>query len=59
MLHAAAWGDIGIDELWRWSQSAVAAKAALAILQNLDGRQRSLGPRVEPGWADTLAQVVR
>ena len=38
LLHAAAWGDVGIDELWRWTQSAAAAKAALAVLQNLDGR---------------------
>ena len=40
LLHAAAWGDAGIDDLWRWSQSAVAAKAALAVLQDLDGRRR-------------------
>jgi len=58
LLHAAAWGDAGIDELWRWSQSAVAAKAALAILHNLDGRSASGAGRAEPGWADTLAQVV-
>ena len=48
LLHAAAWGDAGIDELWRWSQSAVAAKAALAILHNLDGRPAK---RSGPGGA--------
>ena len=58
LLHAAAWGDVGIDELWRWTQSAVAAKAALAVLQNLDTTTRVGDARVEPGWADTLAQVV-
>ncbi|HEY5149781.1 MAG TPA: TraM recognition domain-containing protein, partial [Mycobacterium sp.] len=59
LLHAAAWGDAGIDELWRWSQSAVAAKAALAILHNQEGRETAhTDARVEPGWADTLAQVV-
>ncbi len=57
LLHAAAWGDVGIDDLWRWTQSAAAAKAGLAILQNLDRRVPSDACRVEPGWADTLAQV--
>ncbi len=58
LLHAAAWSGAGIDELWRWSQSAVAARSALAVLQDLDGRDVSGRERVEPGWADTLAQVV-
>jgi len=60
LLHAAAWGDAGIDDLWRWTQSAAAAKAGLAVLQNLEGSTTngSDGVRVEPGWADTLAQVV-
>ncbi|WP_420124017.1 type IV secretory system conjugative DNA transfer family protein [Nakamurella sp.] len=58
LLHAAAWSNTGIDDLWRWSQSAVAARSALAALQDLDGRDTGSGERVEPGWADTLAQVV-
>jgi len=58
LLHAAAWGEAGIDELWRWSQSAVAAKAALGIMHSLEGRPAVGDARVEPGWADTLAQVV-
>jgi type IV secretion system protein VirD4 len=58
LLHAAAWGNVGIDDLWRWTQSAVAAKAALAVLQSMEGRAPTLEGRVEPGWADTLAQVV-
>ena len=58
LLHAAAWGNVGIDDLWRWTQSAAAAKAALAVLQNLEGRAPTREGRVEPGWADTLAQVV-
>ncbi len=58
LLHAAAWSDTGIDDLWRWSQSAVAARSALAILQELDGRDAVGRDRVESGWADTLAQVV-
>jgi len=60
LLHAAAWGGAGIDDLWRWTQSAAAANAGLAVLQNLEGRATngSGGVRVEPGWADTLAQVV-
>jgi hypothetical protein len=58
LLHAAAWGNVGIDDLWRWTQSAAAAKAALAVLQNLEGRAPTPQGRVEPGWADTLAQVV-
>jgi type IV secretory pathway TraG/TraD family ATPase VirD4 len=58
LLHAAAWSGAGIDELWRWSQSAVAARSALAVLQGLDGRDAGGPERVEPGWADTLAQVV-
>ena len=58
LLHAAAWSDTSIDDLWRWSQSATAARSALAVLQDLDGRDSGTGQRVEPGWADTLAQVV-
>jgi type IV secretory pathway TraG/TraD family ATPase VirD4 len=58
LLHAAAWSGAGVDELWRWSQSAVAARSALAVLQDLDGRDAGGPERVEPGWADTLAQVV-
>ncbi len=58
LLHAAAWSHANIDELWRWTQSAAAAKAALAILQNLEGHAPTGRGRVEPGWADTLAQVV-
>jgi len=60
LLHAAAWGGAGIDDLWRRTQSAAAANAGLAVLQNLEGRATngSGGVRVEPGWADTLAQVV-
>ena len=23
LLHAAAWGDAGIDELWRWSNTSL------------------------------------
>jgi len=58
LLHAAAWSGTGIDDLWRWSQSAIAARSALAVLQDLDGRDTGTGQRVEPGWADTLTQVV-
>jgi type IV secretory pathway TraG/TraD family ATPase VirD4 len=58
LLHAAAWSNTGVDDLWRWSQSAVAARSALAVLHDLDGRDTGAGQRVEPGWADTLAQVV-
>jgi type IV secretion system protein VirD4 len=58
LLHAAAWSHTGVDDLWRWSQSAVAARSALAALHDLDGRDTISGERVEPGWADTLAQVV-
>jgi hypothetical protein len=58
LLHAAAWSDTSIDDLWRWSQSAVAARSALAVLHSLDRRDTGAGQRVEPGWVDTLAQVV-
>lgn len=58
LLHAAAWSNSSVDDLWRWSQSAVAARSALAVLQDLDGRDFNAGERVEPGWPDTLAQVV-
>ncbi len=58
LLHAAAWSNTGIDDLWRWSQSAVAARSALAVLYDLEGRDAGAGGRIEPGWADTLAQVV-
>ncbi len=57
LLHAADWAELGIDDLWRWSQSTPAARTAVEILEQLEGDRSNVG-RVEPGWAATLASVV-
>lgn len=57
LLHAADWGGSGIDDLWRWSQSPSAARAAVEILEQLEGNPHEYR-QVEPGWAATLASVV-
>ena len=50
-------GRRGIDDLWRWSQSAPAAQAAVTILDLAEQDPAPAG-RVEPGWSATLAEVV-
>lgn len=57
LLHAADWGGSGIDDLWRWSQSPSAARAAVEVLEQLEGNEQGYR-QVEPGWAATLASVV-
>ena len=57
LLHAAALGEKGIDDLWRWSQSAPAAQAAVIILADAE-HDPALAGKIEPGWAATLAEVV-
>ena len=57
LLHAAALGDKGIDDLWRWSQSAPRRKAAVTILDVAEQNPKLRGT-VEAGWSATLAEVV-
>lgn len=50
LLHAAALGKHGIDDLWRWSLTPDTARPALEILENDD--------RAEHEWAGMLAGIV-
>lgn len=50
MLHAAALGDRGIDEFWRWSLTPDAARPAIEILTG--------DARAEQEWGSALAGVI-
>lgn len=51
LLHAAALGGRSIHDLWLWSKSPNAARAAVAILDEMPAR-------AEPGWVEILREVI-
>ncbi len=50
LLHAAALGQRGMDELWRWTKNPGYASAAAEIL--------STHPDAQPGWFDGLESII-